>query len=250
MLSNVAILIQMNRQFTAHTRSLELLTKQTSKQPGHWLSLESKHPSPNSLVPPFLSSLFPCPHICWCLFSPKHPPNCLIPPSFLSVSLSPYSLMSFSFVKNKKRKNGSWLPFFVFIYKPKWQKEKWKLTSVFPFFIFVYIQNDKRKNGSDFRFLFSFTHKTKKGKTEVDFRFSVFCFHLHTKRQKEKRKFDFRFSFRLTVFAKKEIVFWFSSKFRTFGCFSWTETVVYSAKMWKCRKGYVGIQNSLIVWDI
>ena len=30
----------MNRQFTTHTRSLELLTKQTSKQPGHWLSLD------------------------------------------------------------------------------------------------------------------------------------------------------------------------------------------------------------------
>ena len=58
MLSNVAILIQMNRQFTAHTRSLELLTKQTSKQPGHWLSLESKHPSPNSLVPPFFRPYF------------------------------------------------------------------------------------------------------------------------------------------------------------------------------------------------
>ena len=41
----------------------------------------------------------------------------------------------------------------------------------------------------------------------------------------------FRFSFRLTVFTKEEIVFWFSSKFRTFGRFSWTQTIVYSVKL-------------------
>ena len=69
------------------------------------------------------------------------------------------------------------------------------------------------------------------------------------KRQKEKQKqAEICFFFRMThVFAKEEIVFLFSSKFRTFGCFSWTQIVVYSAKMLKCRKGYVGIQNSLIV---